>query len=68
MVKFYEERVINGLKKWTDVPELWNAKVIERLQKDGYVLNEDVTVTKKVEENHITENSKSDITEDTQNK
>lgn len=31
MVKFYEERVINGLKKWTDVPELWNAKVIERL-------------------------------------
>ncbi|RHT12769.1 hypothetical protein DW842_07275 [Ruminococcus sp. AM36-17] len=68
MVKFYEERVINGLKKWTDVPELWNAKVIERLQKDGYVLNEDGTVTKKVKENHITENSKSDITEDTQNK
>ena len=68
MVIFYEERVINGLKKWTDVPELWNAKVIERIQKDGYVLNEDWTVTKKVEENHITENSKSDITEDTQNK
>ena len=68
MVKFYEERVINGLKKWTDVPELWNANVIERLQKDGYVLNEDGTVTKKVKENHITENSKSDITEDTQNK
>lgn len=46
MVKFYEERVINGLKKWTDVPELWNKKVIERLQKDGYVLNEDGTATK----------------------
>lgn len=46
MVKFYEERVINGLKKWTDVPELWNKKVIEKLQKDGYVLNEDGTVTK----------------------
>lgn len=46
MVKFYEERVINGLKKWTDVPELWNVKVIEKLQKDGYVLNEDGTVTK----------------------
>lgn len=45
MVKFYEERVINGLKKWTDVPELWNKKVIEKLQKDGYVLNEDGTVT-----------------------
>ena len=46
MVKFYEERVINGLKKWTDVPELWDKKVIEKLQKDGYVLNEDGTVTK----------------------
>lgn len=46
MVKFYEERVINGLKKWTDVPELWNKKVIEKLQKNGYVLNEDGTVTK----------------------
>lgn len=68
MVKFFEERVINGLKKWTDVPDLWNKKVIERLQKDGYVLNEDGIVTKKVEKNHITENSKSDITEDTQNK
>lgn len=45
MVKFFEERVINGLKKWTDVPELWNKKVIERLQKDGYILNEDGTVT-----------------------
>lgn len=46
MVKFYEERVINGLKKWTDVPELWNKKVIEKLQKDGYALNKDGTVTK----------------------
>lgn len=45
MVKFYEERVINGLKKWTDVPELWNKKVIKKLQEDGYVLNEDGTVT-----------------------
>lgn len=46
MVNFFEERVINGLKKWMDVPELWNKKVIERLQKDGYVLNEDGTVEK----------------------
>nr|UVX75492.1 MAG: hypothetical protein [Bacteriophage sp.] len=44
MVKFFEERIINGLKKWTDVPELWNAKVIEKLKKDDYVLNEDGTV------------------------
>lgn len=46
MVKFYEERVINGLKKWTDVPELWNAKVIKKLKEDGYILNEDGTVEK----------------------
>lgn len=46
MVKFYKERVINGLKKWTDVPELWNAKVVKKLKEDGYVLNEDGTVTK----------------------
>ena len=39
MVKFFEERVINGLKKWMDVPELWNAKVIKKLKEDGYVLN-----------------------------
>ena len=45
MVNFFEERIINGLKKWTGVPELWNKKVIERLQKDGYILNEDGTVT-----------------------
>ena len=46
MVKFFEERVINGLKKWTYVPELWNKKVIEKLQKDGYTLNDDGTVEK----------------------
>ena len=46
MVKFFEERVINGLKKWMDVPELWNAKVIKKLKEDGYVLNEDGTVEK----------------------
>ena len=45
MVKFYEERVINELKNWTDVPELWIKKVFDRLQKDVYVLNEDGTVT-----------------------
>ena len=33
MVKFYEERIINGLKKWMDIPELWNAKVIKKNSK-----------------------------------
>ena len=46
MVKFFEERIINELKKWTDVPELWNKKVIAKLKEDGYILNEDGTVSK----------------------
>lgn len=49
MVKFFVRRVINGLKLWTDVPELWNEKVQKELIKEGYILNEDGTVTKKEE-------------------
>ena len=48
MVKFFEERVINGLKKWTEVPDLWNAKVIVKLEEDGYTLNDDGTVSKNI--------------------
>ena len=48
MVKFFEERVINGLKKWTEVPDLWNAKVIVKLKEDGYTLNNDGTVSKNI--------------------
>lgn len=50
MVKFYENRVIDGLKKWTEVPSLWNKKVQKVLKSDGYTLNEDGTVEKKTEE------------------
>ena len=46
MVKFYVVRVISGVKKWTDVPSLWNKAVQEELVKEGYVLNEDGTVSK----------------------
>lgn len=46
MVNFYAYRVKNGLKKWTDVPKLWQDKVKEELVSEGYVLNEDGTVTK----------------------
>ena len=45
MVNFYVYRIKNGLKKWTDVPPLWNEKVKEELVTQGYVLNEDGTVT-----------------------
>ena len=50
MVKFYVVRVISGVKKWTDVPSLWNKAVQEELIKEGYILNEDGTVTKPDEE------------------
>lgn len=47
MVNFYKLRVIEGKKKWTEVPGLWNSKVQDALMADGYILNEDGTVSKK---------------------
>ena len=46
MVKFYVVRVIAGVKKWTDVPSLWNKAVQEELVKEGYIRNKDGTVSK----------------------
>ena len=46
MVEFYVDRVIKGKKKWTEVPRLWNKGVQEELVKEGYILNDDGTVTK----------------------
>lgn len=44
MVDFYVYRVENGLKKWTDIPTLWQDKVKTKLVEKGYKLNEDGTV------------------------
>ena len=52
MVDFYVNRVKNGLKKWTDVPKLWNKRVQERLIEEGYILNDDGTLT---ENNKVSE-------------
>lgn len=46
MVNFYKRLVIAGLKKYTDVPWLWNDSVQEALKDDGYTLKDDGTVTK----------------------
>lgn len=46
MVDFFYRRVINGVKKWTDVPKLWKEQVKQMLVENGYILNEDGTVTK----------------------
>lgn len=45
MVDFFVYRVKNGLKKWNEVPELWRQRVIDKLEEEGYVLNEDGTVS-----------------------
>ena len=46
MINFYVYRVKNGLKKWTDVPALWQQDVKKELVEQGYVLNEDGTASK----------------------
>ena len=50
MVNFYVYRVKSGLKKWTDVPTLWREEVKNGLVAQGYVLNEDGTVSNKEED------------------
>ena len=45
MINFYVYRVKNGLKKWTDIPSLWQGKVKDELVAQGYVLNEDGSVS-----------------------
>ena len=52
MVNFYVYKVVNGTKKWTDVPKLWNKKVQQQLIEEGYILNDDGTVT---EDNKVSE-------------
>lgn len=44
MVNFYKKMVVRGMKKWTDVPSLWNAAVKAALIEDGYTLDPDGTV------------------------
>ena len=46
MVKIYVKKITSGTMLWTDVPSLWQSKVIAELEKE-YILNEDGTVTPK---------------------
>ena len=46
MEDWYAYRVIKGTKKWTKINKLWQEDVKKKLVEDGYILNEDGTVTK----------------------
>ena len=54
MVNFYIRKIENGEIdtrngepwKWTSVPPKWREQVKIRLANDGYILNEDGSVTK----------------------
>ena len=46
MVNFYVYRIKAGRKLWTEIRDLWQEDVKEKLIEDGYILNEDGTVSK----------------------
>lgn len=45
MVYFYYKMVIDNRKHWTDIPKTWKNKVCDKLKENGYILNEDGTVS-----------------------
>ena len=46
MVNFYVYRIKEGRKLWTAVPKLWQDEVKLKLFEEGYILNDDGTVSK----------------------
>lgn len=46
MVNFYVYRVKHGKKLWTEIRDLWRYDVKSKLIKEGYILNDDGTVSK----------------------
>ena len=49
MVNFYVYKVFTGTKKWNEIPDLWKQKVMDKLVEDGYVLNDDGSVSIEVQ-------------------
>ena len=48
MVDYYVFNVEHGYKKWTKINKLWQEEVKKKLVEDGYILNEDGTVSNDV--------------------
>lgn len=45
MARIYAKRCEAGEMLWTDIPSLWKKKACAEIEKDGYILNEDGTVS-----------------------
>lgn len=46
MAKLYFNKIVNGEMLWTDVPSLWRAKTKKYIESQGYICNEDGTISK----------------------
>ena len=47
MAKIYERLLIKGSKNFSDVPENLKSQVLELLDRDGWTVNADGTVSRK---------------------
>lgn len=45
MARIYAAQVIAGEMLWTEIPSLWRKKACAEIEKQGYILNEDGTVS-----------------------
>lgn len=47
MIKFYFQNVVAGKRKVTQVPKALSQGVLDMLEANGYIINDDSTVSKK---------------------
>ena len=57
MIDYFVYRVIHNMKKWHTIPKLWKQDAMDELESEGYILNEDGTVTKKSDLIDVVEDS-----------
>lgn len=46
ITKIYIRKILAGTMLWTDVPSLWQNKVKAELERQGYICNDDGTVSR----------------------
>ena len=50
MAKLYFNKIVEGEMLWTEVPSLWRAKTKKYIESQGYICNEDGSITEPTEE------------------